>query len=57
MRELNQCINAANDLLLRDNPIVAELMVALIHRAFALGSESTKGSLVDAMGKLDNIGK
>ncbi len=54
MRELNQCVNAANDLLRSENPVVAELVVAIIRRAFALGSESAKGSLVSAMEKISD---
>ena len=50
-RDLNMCINAANDMLRYSEPIKADLVVMLIRKAFELGTQSAKDMMVDAMGK------
>lgn len=52
MRELNECINAANDMLRHSDPVKAQLVEVLIRKAFDLGKDSAKASLVDSMATL-----
>jgi hypothetical protein len=48
--QLNECINAANDMLRSSDPIKAKLVEVLILKAFALGEQSAKGKMVDFAG-------
>ncbi len=54
MRNFNQCINCANDLLRNGDPVKADLVVTLIGRAFELGRENAKQRMVAA---IETMGK
>ena len=49
VREFNECINAAHDLLGHSDPVKAKLVVLLLEQAFQIGKKTVSNDLVSKL--------